>query len=115
TFRETATRNWVLRAQVCSHGSEALWGVAVAARPARRKDGERVQEIGTERSAMDGSSRLEFGGQEWLGDVVWEDGERRFCRIWRDEDDERRQPYLAVFPAGEHPTAESIRRLAHED
>jgi predicted ATPase/signal transduction histidine kinase len=43
--------------------------------------------------------------------VLWEDGERVFCRRWRDGD---RNAVLAVLPAAEHPTPGSLNRLTHE-
>jgi PAS domain S-box-containing protein len=46
--------------------------------------------------------------------VLWEDGERIFCRRWRDGADGNRHTVLAVFPAAEHPTPASLKRLAHE-
>ena len=56
-----------------------------------------------------------FGGD---GDrnfqVLWEDGERVFCRAWRRDADGSRHDVLAVLPAAEHPTAATLERLAHE-
>ena len=42
---------------------------------------------------------------------LWEDGERIFCRTWRDG---TRHCVLAVLPAVEHPTPASLQRLEHE-
>src|SRR5215475_4478921 len=57
-----------------------------------------------------------FGGVGDSGstEVLWEDGERLFCRKWRDGTDGDRHAILTVFLAVEHPTAESLDRLAHE-
>src|SRR6266576_2598112 len=57
-----------------------------------------------------------FGGVEDSGStqVLWEDGERLFCRKWRDGADGDRHAILTVLLAAEHPTAESFDRLAHE-
>ena len=56
-----------------------------------------------------------FGGD---GDrnfqVLWEDGERVFCRAWHHDADGSRHAVLAVLPAAEHPTAATLERLAHE-
>ena len=45
--------------------------------------------------------------------VLWEDGERVFCRGWRHADGDR-TAVLAVLPAAEHPTPATLDRLAHE-
>jgi hypothetical protein len=36
--------------------------------------------------------------------VVWEDGDRVFCKGWRDGADGNRKPVLVVLPAAERPT-----------
>ena len=46
--------------------------------------------------------------------VLWEDGERVFCRGWRVGDDGNRSAVLVVLPAAEHPSPASLDRLAHE-
>src|SRR5882762_11020842 len=46
--------------------------------------------------------------------VLWEDGERVFCRGWRLGDDGNRNAVLVVLPAAEHPSPSSLDRLAHE-
>ena len=46
--------------------------------------------------------------------VLWEDGERLFCRGWHFDPDGTRKSVLAVLPAAEHPTPASLDRLAHE-
>src|SRR5229473_5557875 len=45
--------------------------------------------------------------------ILWEDGERVFCRR-EGHADGYRAAVLAVFPAGEHPTPATLNRLAHE-
>jgi PAS domain S-box-containing protein len=45
--------------------------------------------------------------------VLWEDGERVFCRGERHADGHR-AAVLAVLPAAEHPTPATIDRLVHE-
>src|SRR5712672_618687 len=45
--------------------------------------------------------------------VLWEDGERVFCRGERYADGHR-AAVLAVLPAAEHPTPATLDRLAHE-
>src|SRR5215831_7121257 len=46
--------------------------------------------------------------------VLWEDGERVFCRGWRIGQDGNRCAVLVVLPAAEHPSRSSLDRLAHE-
>jgi PAS domain S-box-containing protein len=46
--------------------------------------------------------------------VLWEDGERVFCRGWRQGADGNRGAALAVLPAAEHPSPASLDRLIHE-
>src|SRR6516165_3130356 len=46
--------------------------------------------------------------------VLWEDGERVFCRGLRVGDDGNRSAVLVVMPAAEHPSRASLDRLAHE-
>ena len=46
--------------------------------------------------------------------VLWEDGERVFCRAWRQEANGDRDPVLAVLPSGDHPIPATLDRLIHE-
>ncbi|MEA3120626.1 MAG: hypothetical protein QOH33_163, partial [Paraburkholderia sp.] len=46
--------------------------------------------------------------------VVWEDGDRVFCRGWRLAANGSRSAVLAVLPAAQHPSTASLNRLAHE-
>jgi hypothetical protein len=46
--------------------------------------------------------------------VLWQEGERVFCRGWRLDADGRRNAVLAVLPAAEHPPPSSLDRLAHQ-
>jgi len=52
-----------------------------------------------------------FGAGDGRVQVLCEDGERVFCRRWRQGD---RNAVLAVLPAAEHPTPGSLNRLTHE-
>ena len=47
-------------------------------------------------------------------DILWEDGDRLFCRMWRDTGDGVRRESLAVLPRAQRPTPATIDRLAHE-
>jgi serine/threonine protein kinase len=46
--------------------------------------------------------------------VAWEDGDRVFCRGWRDGADGDRNTVLVVAPSGETPTRDTLNRLRHE-
>ena len=46
--------------------------------------------------------------------VLWEDGERVFCRGWRLGEDGSRSAVLIVLPVAAHPSRASLDRLAHE-
>ena len=61
---------------------------------------------------MNPSSWFDAGGHSRL-QVLWEDGERVFCRGWRDADGDR-NAVLAVLPAAEHPSPGSLNYLTHE-
>src|ERR1700756_5577753 len=61
---------------------------------------------------MNPSSWFGAGGISSL-QVLWEDGERVFCRGESGGDGDR-AAVLAVLPAAEHPTPATLDRLAHE-
>jgi Cdc6-like AAA superfamily ATPase len=46
--------------------------------------------------------------------VLWEDGERVFCRTWRDGQDGGRTALLAVLCIADPPAPDGLNRLAHE-
>lgn len=46
-------------------------------------------------------------------EVLWQDAERTFCRLLCKDAEDRRHAFLPMLDA-EHPTLESINRLAHE-
>src|SRR5208337_465024 len=46
--------------------------------------------------------------------VLWEDGERIFCRGWRADGEGGRGAVLVVLPTAERPLSASLERLAHE-
>src|SRR5215469_7609673 len=68
---------------------------------------------GLRRQQMNPSSWFGTGGDNAF-EVLWEDGERVFCRRWLDGGDGDRHAVLAVLPAAEYPTPASLRRLTHE-
>jgi len=53
-------------------------------------------------------------GPDGSSQVLWEDGERIFCRGSRIGNDGNRSAVLIVLPAAEHPSRSSVDRLAHE-
>src|SRR6266404_4542935 len=61
---------------------------------------------------MNPSSWFGAGGVSSL-EVLWQDGERVFCRGERHADGDR-AAVLAVLPAAEHPTPATLDRLARE-
>ena len=62
---------------------------------------------------MDPPSRVGAEGDHGL-QILWEDGERVFCRGWRLGADDSRCAVLVVLPAAEHPSPASLARLTHE-
>src|SRR5262245_59924845 len=54
-----------------------------------------------------------IGGEDRAFEVLWEDGERLYSRIWRDPEGGRRE-FLVAQPCAEHPTPGTVSRLAHE-
>src|SRR5262249_21894801 len=65
------------------------------------------------RSAMN-RSWLDVAGLEGAPEALWEDGDRRFYKIWRENPDGMHHAYLAVLPATDPPARGSLRRLEHE-
>jgi PAS domain S-box-containing protein len=64
---------------------------------------------------MKASALLGAGGANDTLEVLWEDAERVFCRIWRDDAEGHRHAFIpAVLSGTEHPTLASINRLTHE-
>src|ERR1700719_4075194 len=46
--------------------------------------------------------------------VLWEDGERVFCRGWRLEESGKRRAVVIVRPAVDNPSRSSLDHLTHE-
>ena len=63
---------------------------------------------------MSTSSRIPATAKDGDLEVLWEDGERVFCRTWRRDRDGQRYAHIAVLAATDPPTAGSIDRLVHE-
>ena len=54
------------------------------------------------------------GGDDGPPEVLWEDGDRAYCRAWRENADGGWRAVLAVIHLAEHPTPSSLNRLARE-
>src|SRR6202162_117910 len=63
---------------------------------------------------MKASALFGAGGGTDSVEVLWEDAERVFCRLWRDDAKGDRHAFIPVLSGAEHPTLESINRLTHE-
>jgi hypothetical protein len=63
---------------------------------------------------MDPSASLGAAGDHNSLKVLWEDSERVFCKLWRDDAEGDRHAFTPVLSGAEHPTLESVNRLAHE-
>ena len=57
---------------------------------------------------------VDTGGERRTLQPLWDDGERLYCRTWRNNAEGDQQALLAVLPATEHPAPATFRRLAHE-
>jgi PAS domain S-box-containing protein len=57
---------------------------------------------------------VDTGGEHRLLQPLWDDGERLYCRTWRNNAEGVRHALMAVLPAAEHPAPTTISRLAHE-
>ena len=83
--------------------------------PARRTlrplRAERRPSVGQGSTSLNPSSRFVSGGNSDLV-VLWEDGERVFCR--GNSRGDGTTPVLAVLPAAKDPTSAVLDRLAHE-
>jgi PAS domain S-box-containing protein len=63
---------------------------------------------------MNASVLLGTGREGDLLEVLWEDADRLFCRLSRNDTEGLRHAFLPVAVGAERPTLESIHRLAHE-
>ena len=55
-----------------------------------------------------------FGTDDLPLDVLWEDGERIFCRTWRVDASGERKELMAARSAAEGPASATIARLTQE-
>src|SRR5262245_19825707 len=64
--------------------------------------------------ALPSSPSPDRGKEDGPLDILWQDGERLYRRIWRDADDGGRREFVVAQPCAEHPTQVRVNRLAHE-
>src|SRR5580698_526534 len=57
---------------------------------------------------------VDTGGEHRTLQPLWDDGERLYCRTWRNNAEGVQQALMAVLPATEHPAPATFSRLAHE-
>jgi PAS domain S-box-containing protein len=57
---------------------------------------------------------VDTGGEHRVLQPLWDDGERLYCRTWRNNAEGVQQALMAVLPATEHPAPITFSRLAHE-
>ena len=57
---------------------------------------------------------VDTGGEHLPLEPLWDDGERLYCRTWRNSAEGGRHALMAVLAAAEHPAPATISRLAHE-
>jgi predicted ATPase len=57
---------------------------------------------------------IDSRGERRLLQPLWNDGERVYCRTWRNNAGGAEQALMAVLPAAEQPALSTISRLAHE-
>jgi PAS domain S-box-containing protein len=63
---------------------------------------------------MKTSSLSGAGGEYDSLEVLWENAERVFCRLWRDDAEGDRHAFIPVVSGAEHSTLECVNRLTHE-
>jgi PAS domain S-box-containing protein len=63
---------------------------------------------------MKASALLGAGWDHHSVEVLWEDADRVFCRLSRTDAASHQHAFIPVVVGAEHPTLDSINRLAHE-
>ncbi|HEY0802220.1 MAG TPA: protein kinase, partial [Steroidobacteraceae bacterium] len=63
---------------------------------------------------MNASILLGAGWENESLEVLWEDVDRAFCRLWRDDAEGDRHAFIPALSGAEHPTLESVNHLARE-
>jgi PAS domain S-box-containing protein len=57
---------------------------------------------------------VDAGGGHRPLEPLWDDGDRLYCRTWRNNAEGVRHELMAVLPVAEHPAPTTVSRLAHE-
>jgi hypothetical protein len=65
-----------------------------------------INDVSLPRSAREGDPNSSY-------QILWEDGDRVFCRRWRVGDDGNWSAVLVVLPVAAHPSPSNLDRLAH--
>jgi PAS domain S-box-containing protein len=63
---------------------------------------------------MNAPALSDASGQNNSREVLWEDAERVFCRLSGKDAEGPRHAFVPILAGAEHPTLESLNRLAHE-
>ncbi|MGH9693142.1 MAG: serine/threonine protein kinase, partial [Bryobacteraceae bacterium] len=63
---------------------------------------------------MKASALLGAGWENESLEVLWEDAERVFCRLRREDAESDRHAFIPVLSGADHPTLQSINRLVRE-
>ncbi len=69
---------------------------------------------GEENGKMKASVLFGAGWESDSSEVLWRDGGRAFCRLFRSNADGERYAFVPILSEAEHATLESVNRLAHE-
>ena len=63
---------------------------------------------------MNAATLSHASGRDDSVEVLWEDAERVFCRLLQKDAEGHRHAFAPILAGAEHPTFESINRLARE-
>jgi hypothetical protein len=63
---------------------------------------------------MNAATLSHASGRDDSVEVLWEDAERVFCRLLQKDPEGHRHAFAPILAGAEHPTFESINRLARE-
>jgi PAS domain S-box-containing protein len=64
---------------------------------------------------MKASALFGAGWEDDSIEVLWQDSERVFCRLWRDDAEGEKHAFIPVRSSAAHSALESISRLTHEN
>jgi hypothetical protein len=63
---------------------------------------------------MDAATLSHASGRDDSVEVLWEDAERVSCRLLQNDAEGHRHAFAPILAGAEHPTFETINRLARE-